>query len=249
MSETTPTPVPVKRVPKVKKVSTKNLVVGTKRPKKVVPEVAPPEVVPASGEIANAVEAALIEAIIEDVEEKIEAAADESKATKKKKAAEAISLDTAELKKVMASFCDKYLQAEKDKAGTISIRAPEVKSFVRDVNRYIKKLETHSAKLGKKKTSQRSNDSGFKIPVQISDGIAEFCEWDVATPVARIDVTNYICKYIRENNLQNPANRKIIVPDPKLKKLLSYDETQHGALTYASIQKFLAPHYTRIPAS
>lgn len=249
MSETTPTPstdattpvvtVPTKRVPKVKKVSAKNLVVGTKRTKKVV-AVQVPET------IKEEVEPTLV---VEEVEEKVEAVSEETKASKKKKAAEAISLDTAELKKIMGAFCEKHLQTEKDKSGSITIRAPEVKAFVREMNKYIKKLETHSSKLGKKKTSQRSNDSGFKIPVHISDGIAQFCEWDASTPVARIDVTNYICNYIKQNNLQNPANRKIIVPDPKLKNLLSYDEDQHGSLTYASIQKLLAPHYTRISAS
>jgi chromatin remodeling complex protein RSC6 len=109
-------------------------------------------------------------------------------------------------------------------------------------------LEASSSKLNKKKVSHRSTDSGFKIPVKISQEIAEFCSWDIETPRARIDVTNYICKYIKENDLQNPANRKIIVPDDRLQKLLAHNEEQHGSLTYASIQKLLAPHYTKITA-
>ena len=42
--------------------------------------------------------------------------------------------------------------------------------------------------------------------------------------MARTEVTKHITEYIRVNNLQNPANKRHILPDPSLKKLLNAGE-------------------------
>lgn len=39
-------------------------------------------------------------------------------------------------------------------------------------------------------------------------------------PMPRTEVTKALWKYIKEHNLQDPANKRTIVPDEKLKKVL-----------------------------
>jgi chromatin remodeling complex protein RSC6 len=48
--------------------------------------------------------------------------------------------------------------------------------------------------------------------------------------------------YIDENNLKNPENKRIILPDAKLRKLLG-DEIEGVELTYFTIQKYMNKHF------
>jgi upstream activation factor subunit UAF30 len=59
--------------------------------------------------------------------------------------------------------------------------------------------------------------------------------------VARTEVTQFIIKYIKENNLQNPENRKKIMPDDTLKKLLAVKEEED--VTYFNLQKYMNRHF------
>ena len=49
--------------------------------------------------------------------------------------------------------------------------------------------------------------------------------------------------YIKEHTLQNPENRKEILPDSNMKKLLKLDKNQ--TITFFTMQKFMAPHFTK----
>ena len=57
---------------------------------------------------------------------------------------------------------------------------------------------------------------------------------------ARTEVTKYIIKYIQENNLQNPENKREILPDNDLKQLLN---NKKEPVTYFSIQRLMNPHF------
>jgi hypothetical protein len=64
---------------------------------------------------------------------------------------------------------------------------------------------------------------------------------------SRVDVTKFLCNYIRENNLQNPTDKRQIVPDAKLSKLIKYDSKKESEpLRYYSLQKFLKPHFMKV---
>jgi len=60
-------------------------------------------------------------------------------------------------------------------------------------------------------------------------------------------VTKYICNYVKELDLQNPEDRRQILADKKLAKLLDYDREKDGeALTYFYLQKKIQPHFQRV---
>jgi hypothetical protein len=54
---------------------------------------------------------------------------------------------------------------------------------------------------------------------------------------SRIDVTKFLCNYIKDNNLYNPENRREIRPDERLIKLLKYDPVIENTLTYFFLQE------------
>ena len=61
------------------------------------------------------------------------------------------------------------------------------------------------------------------------------------------DVTKEVNKYIKENNLQNPANKKEIKADSTLTKLLNLKKGDD--LNYFSLQKFLKDHFPKADTS
>ena len=94
-----------------------------------------------------------------------------------------------------------------------------------------------------KPVSQRKNNhSGFLKPVQISGEIAKFTGFDASQLHSRVDVNNYICEYIKKNNLQNPADRRQILPDDKLAKVIGYAQGDKP-LTYPVLQQYMTRHY------
>ena len=91
-----------------------------------------------------------------------------------------------------------------------------------------------------------NTNSGFLKPVQISSDMAKFTGWDPNELKSRVQVTKYLCNYIRENNLQNPNDKRQIIPDNKLSKLIKYDSKKETEpLRYYSLQRFLKPHFMK----
>lgn len=105
----------------------------------------------------------------------------------------------------------------------------------------VKLLKNQSLKSFKKakKVSTGNKKSGFMKPVKISNKMADFAGWNRDDLRSRVDVTKYLCAYIKEHNLQNPENKKYINPDGKLADLLSYDRNVDNDLTYFTLQKKL----------
>ena len=124
--------------------------------------------------------------------------------------------------------------------------------FLRSVNKNVKTLRTKAIRLMKqkpvkvKRINERNNkNSGFLKPVSISKELSTFAGWGADELHSRVDVTKFVCNYIKENNLQNPNDRRQITPDAKLKKLLNYNSKNHEPLKYYTLQTYLKKHFTK----
>lgn len=118
--------------------------------------------------------------------------------------------------------------------------------FVKSLTKSLRTLkkDTEKAMKMKRKTNRAKNTtSGFMKPVQISDEMIKFTGWDADAPKSRVDVTKFICNYIKENELQKPEDRRVILPDAKLKKILNHQDGDN--LTYYSLQKKIQHHFTK----
>ena len=114
-------------------------------------------------------------------------------------------------------------------------------TFLGNIMKEIKILRTQSCRVLKiKNTRQTKNNinTGFQKPIKISKELADFTGWDDDSKRSRVEVTRYICDYIKKNNLQNPEDRRKIIPDKKLEKLLGHKKS-NGPLTYYNIQTCL----------
>ena len=144
------------------------------------------------------------------------------------------------------SLVEKYVIERKDS------KKNDLSKFLKNLEKGLKKVKIHVQKIGKNKNSSTTStnvQSGFQKPVKISDAVAQFTGWDVAQPRARVEVTNFVCDYVKQNNLQSPDDRRNILADTKLSELLDYNKERDGNLTYATIQKLLAKHYSPVTTS
>lgn len=114
--------------------------------------------------------------------------------------------------------------------------------FLHSIKRRVITLRTqHRRVLKQKRKVQCTNRNyGFQKPVQISKELAEFTSWPKEELRSRVDVTKYICNYITENKLQNPQDKRQIIPDNKLQKLLGFNpKKSKEPLKYCTIQSCL----------
>jgi len=153
------------------------------------------------------------------------------------------------------SVLDDFDQLLKEVEAEIeALRNPDAKKtkskgvkFIRMVGKRVKGIRNDAGRVmrtRKASTRPKNTSSGFMKPVQISQEMAKFTGWEPDVPRSRVDVTKYLCQYIREKDLQNPADRRIIRPDSELKSLLKLQDESKHPLTYYSLQKSIQHHFT-----
>lgn len=128
-----------------------------------------------------------------------------------------------------------------------------VSRLLRNLHKRMKVLKGDVSRISKQRvrgTRQNNTTSGFMKPVKISGDMASFTGWDAGQLRSRVEVTKYICDYIKKNELQNPEDRRQIVPDAKLSKLLGYDKKKEDKpLTYYYLQQKIQPHFVAAESS
>jgi len=152
---------------------------------------------------------------------------------------------------VIQSFEDliKSIESEMDTLREGDAKNKGIK-FLRTLNKRLKILKNQSSRIIKqKRTSSKkntNNNSGFLKPVKISTEMAKFTGWDKDELKSRVEVTKYLCQYIRDNNLQNPKDKRQILTDSKLQKLLRFDpKKETEPLTYFRLQTQLKSHFLK----
>ena len=95
----------------------------------------------------------------------------------------------------------------------------------------------------KKKKGGNREPSGFAKPTLISKELSTFLGKPPETHMARTEVTKALTEYIREHKLQDEKDKRTILPDKKLGKLLNSNDEK---LTYFNLQKFLKPHFSTV---
>ncbi len=127
--------------------------------------------------------------------------------------------------------------------GTIVNMQSQMKGLVTE----LKKLQKDINKLqrtSKKKRAPPNPDrpkTGFARPTGLSDALCEFLKVSKGTEIARTEVTRLVNTYIKEKNLQNPENKREILLDAPLKKLLNPPD--NVVVTYFTLQSYMKVHF------
>jgi chromatin remodeling complex protein RSC6 len=127
--------------------------------------------------------------------------------------------------------------------GHINTLQNTIKQLEKDVKKQMNGLKKEVLKT---KNKGNRSPSGFAKPSKVTKELCDFMNRSEGSEIARTEVTKALVSYIKENKLENAANRKIIMPDNKLKYLLGLEDGQE--LTFFNIQKYMNKHFVKCVA-
>ena len=172
----------------------------------------------------------------EKLETTIENNAELKKKTTKKLTKEKIQQD---LENLFEIYKEELAGLKKKPAQKVSLQK-YLTSMKNDVFRLLK-IRNKAA------TDRPKSNSGFNKPVKVSQDLASFIKVKPDDEVTRVLITQKLCAYVKDHNLQNPKDRREILPDTELKKLFKIDESNpDDKLTYYSIQRKIQSHIIKI---
>jgi chromatin remodeling complex protein RSC6 len=144
-------------------------------------------------------------------------------------------------KAIEASFSDLNGRLQEFRTYYSSILT-DVKTLQRSVQKYLRE----SSKRNRRRKPADPNrpkraPSGFAKPALISDELCSFLGKPKGTEMARTEVTKNLTAYIKEHALQAPDNKRRILPDNALQKLLNVGTEEE--VTYFNLQKYMKVHF------
>lgn len=128
-----------------------------------------------------------------------------------------------------------------EKIGAVNALFKEIQTGLKSVSRDYEKLKKVVEKIQKKRENARKSPSGFAKPNKISNELCDFIGVPHGTEKSRTDITRAINSYVKEHNLNNPANRRVIIPDAKLKAILNLKEGEE--VTFFILQRLISHHF------
>ena len=128
-----------------------------------------------------------------------------------------------------------------DKISSLTTLNKEIQVALKQVSKDYDKLKKIVDKIQKKRENARKSPSGFAKPNKISEELCDFIGVPHGTEKSRTDITRYINSYVKEHNLNKPDNKRIILPDEKLKKILNVKDTD--VVTFFVLQRLISHHF------
>lgn len=141
---------------------------------------------------------------------------------------------------------ENVVQVLADKIGTLATLLKDIQSSLKPVLKEHDKLRKIVERIQKKRDNARKSPSGFAKPNKISDELCDFIGVPHGTEKSRTDITRYINAYVKEHNLNKPSNRRVILPDEKLKKILKINNEEE--VTFFILQRLISHHFPSLAA-
>ena len=156
-------------------------------------------------------------------------------------------------------------ELEQDKYKDLMVKIDEMSKQLKGLSNYVKDLRKENLQLVKELTKQekkkakkaedraKKGPSGFARPTDITPELAKFLGIPADEKIARTDVTKKITGYVKEHNLQQVDNKRVILLKGKygkaLAKVLSpiVDPVTGDSvdLTFFNLQRYLKHHFPK----
>ena len=119
----------------------------------------------------------------------------------------------------------------------------ETQAKLKSLSKDFEKMKKAVEKTERKRANARTNPNGFAKPTKIVDELCTFCGVAPGSLMSRTDVTRFINGYIKTHNLNKPENKRIIVPDDKLRGLLKLKVGDE--VNYFKMQTYISPLFIK----
>ena len=136
---------------------------------------------------------------------------------------------------------DNVLQTIIEKVNTFVAMGKEIQGQLKVLSKEWDKQQKIIDKVQKKRQNAKNSPSGFAKPNKISDELCDFIGEPHGTEKSRTDITRFINAYIKEHKLNKPENKRFILPDDKLRKILNVNESEE--INYFILQKLIYHHF------
>ena len=140
-----------------------------------------------------------------------------------------------------AVLTENPMQSLTEKLGAVTALLKETQACLKTAAREYDKLKKIVDKIQKKRENARKSPSGFAKPNKISNELCDFIGVPHGTEKSRTDITRYINSYVKEHNLNKPSNRRVILPDDKLKAILNVKDGEE--VTFFILQRLISHHF------
>lgn len=211
----------------------------TKKPAPV-PEVVPPPPAPQTPVVVEEPKKKVVaKAVVKDVVK--EAVKEEAKVVPKDAPKEEVKDVVKEEGVEDKDVVEDVFKVLVDKISSLTTLNKEIQVALKQVSKDYDKLKKIVDKIQKKRENARKSPSGFAKPNKISEELCEFIGVPQGTEKSRTDITRYINSYVKEHNLNKPDNKRIILPDEKLKKILNVKEGD--VVTFFVLQRLISHHF------
>lgn len=131
-----------------------------------------------------------------------------------------------------------------DKLASLSTDIRDVSTQIRTLQKEHNRFVRDNVKKNSKRAPKaKRNASGFAKPTLLSDEMYAFLGLEKGSLVVRNDVTRLLNKYVVDKSLRAEKDKRQILPDDELKKLLNV--TDKDNLTYFNIQKYIKHHFVK----
>ena len=151
---------------------------------------------------------------------------------------------TAATAPVAEAATDNVLSSIIDKVNGLAAYIKDIQANLKVLSKEYDKQQKIIEKAQKKRQNAKNSPSGFAKPNKISDELCDFIGVPHGTEKSRTDITRLINAYVKEHNLNKPENKRFILPDTKLKKILNVGDSEE--INYFILQKLISHHF---PAS
>lgn len=120
-----------------------------------------------------------------------------------------------------------------------------MKVLQKEVNKTARSKRSRKSPVADADPDAPKRPSALQKPVAISNELCKFLGFEPDSEHSRQEVTAAINAYIKDNNLQNPENRRFILLEGSdaAKNLKSLLRDPDQPVTFFNIQRYLKPHY------
>ena len=149
------------------------------------------------------------------------------------------------IREIRARVSADLKQAITDALNAAKTAAREVKDARR--KRRVKKDVADMTPEEKAAHDLRRSKNAFLKPRALSAELCTFMSLPAGSQRSQTEVTKFVSTYVKSNNCFDPSNKRRIIPDGVLSRLLKV--TDKDTVTYLNLQSYLKAHFPKAPVA